>query len=457
MRLCSVRAARGIASALQASTREDNDTETLNVFVTRCVTNLGRSPDDPAIQMVEQNLQANWFDRVEDLHNLDANIALSMQIPLRLFLEMQNQLSNSPASPATPAATEPTEATEVTRRLRRLRSSPFQITSSSPDGDGSGGAARGEIKGHAQQDSESEENSVAQNGAATSRLVHAQKFRVTQRPTLSDFRLKNDACPPRVRQELDDFHRFLTVKRPCEQEPRVAKVTADKYLDITRGLYGWMHNINGVPLEGLTLRAVFPSSKRGDVEIPFQYVQWLVTERKVAATYELTNLRVMINLAKFLFDDESLTNPAEGDKPYSDIEVIRLLRQMANDAKARSKVARPVSDVKLKWLEWGEFLNLVETLRLECSPRTKTGKRRTEIAIAWSIQTYLIFSILSCVPDRQRTIRELQLGKTLQREGDNYVIVHGPEDYKTGKVYGDRPPLVIASQFTPVLEEFIQE
>ncbi|KAK3253504.1 hypothetical protein CYMTET_37251 [Cymbomonas tetramitiformis] len=246
------------------------------------------------------------------------------------------------------------------------------------------------------------------------------------------------------------------VKRPSQQERRVAKVTADKYLDIARGLYGWMHNINGVPLEGLTLRAVFPSSKRGDVEMPFQYVQWLVTERKVAATYELTNLHVMISLAKFLFDDESSTNPAEGDLPYSDIDVIRLLRQMANDAKARSKVARPVSDVNHKWLEWEEFLNVVETLRRECSPRTKTGKRRTATAIAWSIQRYLIFSILSCVPDRQRTIRELQLGKTLQRKGDNYVIVHGPEDYKTGNVYGDRPPLVIASWVTLVLEEFIQ-
>ena len=38
--------------------------------------------------------------------------------------------------------------------------------------------------------------------------------------------------------------------------------------------------------------------------------------------------------------------------------------------------------------------------------------------MAWSLQKYLIFAILSCVPDRQRTLRELELGRTLFKEGD---------------------------------------
>ena len=33
-------------------------------------------------------------------------------------------------------------------------------------------------------------------------------------------------------------------------------------------------------------------------------------------------------------------------------------------------------------------------------------------------QKYLIFAILSCVPDRQRTLRELELGRTLVKDGD---------------------------------------
>lgn len=40
------------------------------------------------------------------------------------------------------------------------------------------------------------------------------------------------------------------------------------------------------------------------------------------------------------------------------------------------------------------------------------------------MQRYLIFAILSCVPDRQRTLRELRVGKTLVKEGD--TSVHDP-------------------------------
>ncbi len=52
------------------------------------------------------------------------------------------------------------------------------------------------------------------------------------------------------------------------------------------------------------------------------------------------------------------------------------------------------------------------------------GKPRALSAVAWSMQRYLIFAILSCVPDRQRTLRELRVGKTLVKEGD--TCVHDP-------------------------------
>ena len=38
------------------------------------------------------------------------------------------------------------------------------------------------------------------------------------------------------------------------------------------------------------------------------------------------------------------------------------------------------------------------------------------------LQKYLIFAILSCVPDRQRTLRELELGRTLFKEGDRRAL-----------------------------------
>ena len=59
---------------------------------------------------------------------------------------------------------------------------------------------------------------------------------------------------------------------------------------------------------------------------------------------------------------------------------------------------------------------------------------------------------------RQRTIRELQVGQTLFKdEQGRWVIRHGPGHYKTGKAYGERPPMVIAPHIYPELEAFLEE
>jgi hypothetical protein len=54
-------------------------------------------------------------------------------------------------------------------------------------------------------------------------------------------------------------------------------------------------------------------------------------------------------------------------------------------------------------------------------------------------QHFLILSFLACVRDRQQTIRELELKRSFIRDVQNgvWTIKHGPDDYKTGKTYGD--------------------
>ncbi|WP_348760869.1 hypothetical protein [uncultured Salinisphaera sp.] len=141
--------------------------------------------------------------------------------------------------------------------------------------------------------------------------------------------------------------------------------------------------------------------------------------------------------------------------------------------------AAPVADARVKWLDWSQYLRVVDALREECAALDKDGRRRSPSAVAWSVQRYLIFGILSCVPDRQRTVRELEIGRTLFRErvasggtesagvGESqssasgkageyrWVIRHGPDDYKTGRDYGVRPPMVIHPKFYPALEDFV--
>ena len=71
--------------------------------------------------------------------------------------------------------------------------------------------------------------------------------------------------------------------------------------------------------------------------------------------------------------------------------------------------------------------------------------------VAWKLQTYLMFAVLACVPDRQRTLRELEEGRTLIKDNLSgaWQIRHGPEDYKTGAAYGDRPILQLAPWLFP--------
>ena len=63
----------------------------------------------------------------------------------------------------------------------------------------------------------------------------------------------------------------------------------------------------------------------------------------------------------------SQADPSGGDKPYSDLDVVKQLRKMSGDAKRGSKVTTRQSDEEVKWLDWPEFLALVQELRRECA------------------------------------------------------------------------------------------
>ena len=68
-----------------------------------------------------------------------------------------------------------------------------------------------------------------------------------------------------------------------------------------------------------------------------------------------------------------------------------------------------------------------------------------------------MIGILACVPDRQRTLRELEIGRTLIKRDGVWVIKHGPDDYKTGSTYGQRPLMQLDAALYDTLELFIDE
>lgn len=287
--------------------------------------------------------------------------------------------------------------------------------------------------------------------------------RVTQRNSqLENYRLSFSDLPDSLQKELTKMKTFLTRRRLGPQEAPIANVTANKYEEHIRGICGWLIKEKEYKVKDLkSLSVLFPSMKANAADLTFDYLQYLTVERGISANYELLITRSCIAAAKFMYGAKSKFQPGEDALPYQDIPLIKELRRLAKDAKSRASKSPLMSNEKLKWLDWGDYLQVCDILKDEMALNYATSHKRSHSSIAWSMQRYLIFAILSCVPDRQRTLRELRIGKTLIRDENEdgkearWIIKHGPNDYKTGKDYGVRPPLVIAPDLYPHLENFV--
>ena len=304
---------------------------------------------------------------------------------------------------------------------------------------------------------------------------------------------------PRLDADLARLRKFLTGRFPGQQQAPIRPVTAAKYDDHLRRWAGWWAGMaddedTGLPptAEAAARRAsvvdlatLIPGTGPDAAALAMEYAAWLEDERRVTPHTSGLFLRSALAAAKCVHHKASAARPRDGDRAYADLGVVRELRGLSKDARAAGKRAPPAGDEAVKWLEWGEYLSLVAELKSEAAGRDHQGRRRSPAAVAWSVQRYLIFAILACVPDRQRTLRELEVGRTLVWEGPKsggggggggsgsggqgeaagagggafasgrWTIRHGADDYKTGGTYGPRPPLVLSPSLYPELGAFI--
>ncbi|WIA30518.1 hypothetical protein OEZ86_000602 [Tetradesmus obliquus] len=290
-------------------------------------------------------------------------------------------------------------------------------------------------------------------------LSSIQKTRVRSSPlqSLEPYSLQEAHMPSSLQAELAALERFCTTRFFGQMSEPLQPVT---YRSVTKHyvklLLGFAHNVRGVPLEQLRLATLVPSPGREGVSLLMDYQHWRQQERGTASSTATIAIKAVVHVARFLYHD--LAKPCAETKlrPYHDLEVVQELNAMQRTAsKAAGRAARVADDSK-KWLEWPDYLKMVSALRAECAGLTEAGKPRPRSQVAISLQRYLIVAILSVVPDRQRTLRELEVGRTLLQQADgSWVIKHAAADYKTGKQYGDRPPLLIAPFIYPELEAFI--
>lgn len=324
---------------------------------------------------------------------------------------------------------------------------------------------------------------------------------------------------PICQQELQEFYQFMTVpSTDSQEETPIRSATAQIYIRHAKLFLGWywsiylptqstlLHEhveaINNEAMDHepmidhhqrnkklLSLYVIFPTKDKVHANPILQYILWLRTTRYIAVSYEANLLRGLCKLLKFRYRKESThdaesagmtatashQNPAETTS-FNDIPVIHELRKLHRDANRRQAVAPRVSNEDHKWLSWPDYIKVVQQTKDDLliqilaydeafqspKPMQKSQMDIQRRRIAVSYQKYLILSFFANVPDRQRTIRELEIGRSLVRvdhnnkgSGAQWCIKHTPEDYKTGKTYGERPPLQLPTSLTSDIDDFI--
>ena len=297
---------------------------------------------------------------------------------------------------------------------------------------------------------------------------------------------------PKLALELDDYYIFMTQPTTYSQESPIRDATAKVYMNHAKLFLGWCSSQkkkegavvgekgNGekmndeIMMKEFSLFDVVPNKEKESANNIIQFVLWL-RSRDVSVSYEANILRGITKLLKYRFSKESNSDPLDGKNNFDDIPIIKEVRKLHRDANQRQRLAPRSSDESKKWITWedylgvtrntkNEVLELIQKYELLSASKRKYAKGDKEriysleqIRITEAYQRYLILAIFSSIPDRQRTIRELEVGRTLIKdtETDCWVVKHGPNDYKTGKHYGERPAMQLAEELTPAIDDFI--
>jgi len=169
--------------------------------------------------------------------------------------------------------------------------------------------------------------------------------------------------------------------------------------------------------------------------------------------------QALINLSHFLYKD--ITDTTEYSK-FEDISLINRLRIFMKEISSLKEIKKD----KIIPFTWEEIKIVCERLRMEASVvygfdaskinNINKGYKLTKRQRALRLQDFLAIAFFVVMPpDRQKTIRELNFGKTLKygvrnadlnlftdykdlKEGETpkYYIHLLPHQYKTGKTYG---------------------
>jgi hypothetical protein len=202
-----------------------------------------------------------------------------------------------------------------------------------------------------------------------------------------------------------------------------------------------------------------------------QQIQQFLADATLSPAAAIGYITGFINVAKYVYQHETqFFKPTKSG--FADISLVESLRALRYefDVALRNN-PKTVIPRERRLVSWLDILEVVEKLRVEAELRHRFQVRRdrplqsgqpgisrikrTELAIATSFQKFLILAIMTATPPgRPRDYRELELGRTfVQGTLRNGVFIPRkemkdptqaqwwihlmPEDYRTGKCYGE--------------------
>ena len=274
--------------------------------------------------------------------------------------------------------------------------------------------------------------------------VTNRKYKNSQGEVIQPFKyglgsVDGEIVPKSLQKELDDFKQFRTEANSSYSTRKVRESTVEQELKQIRLILGWLYRYHyqGISLAKMSLRYIIvetPSESNLDkdtaqqansdakytVNLACEYISWLKADPKaktsenqgrgIESKYtEVSVLKTFLLVAKFLGHDERSS-------------VVTLLKNELTKTQQETREHPLVREESKKWLDWNEFLTLVEQLRKECSQRVlqecqsqdssnNLGNLRSLTAIANSYQRFIFTALLSYLPpQRQQIYRELELG-----------------------------------------------
>jgi integrase len=265
---------------------------------------------------------------------------------------------------------------------------------------------------------------------------------------VNPYRLSESDLTPKLIDELKQLKYFLTSPEiPKRKDSPLRLISFTRYQEGIFGFLGWLTNIEGLSLDELSLNLMIDLDKLED------FIAWGINVRGNSYSWAQIAGCAALNIAKWRYHKESKK------AMYRDIEVVELIRSKLNEL-TRKRAKEPSRlNLKERLLTFERCIKVVEYLKKCCAPsgfKTSHGAhKRPEHAVMVSWQKYLIIAILTYCPVRQRELRELEVGRTLFREADCYVVKLSAEDHKTGSRTGKGREYRLPTHLTEDLEHWL--